>query len=159
MEEEEVHVPVGRQGPHHLEVAGGQAGQAEDGQPDRQVGEAGVARQTRYGAVEAFRRAGRTDPLAQPPPQLGLPGRLGGQGPAGAVAVAARRPGPEHRGAVHAVAVVEVGHVADRTEAPGPPVGVGVGPGAAQVAGQGTEPRFGQVPVDHVEQRPHAALR
>ncbi len=74
MEQEEVHVALHRQSVEHLEVARGQAGQAEQREPAGQVAARPVVAQDGAGVVEALGRAGAGDPLAQLAPEHRLPG-------------------------------------------------------------------------------------
>ena len=110
--------PLGERA-QHLQVAGRQPRQPEQRQPGGQVDERGSAAQPRARRLEALGRAGAADPLAQPPPQLGLPA---------ASAAAGRRrrdaplrPGPQHLRALERIAVEQAGQVADGGEAPRAP--------------------------------------
>ena len=149
---------MGGQRPQHVEVAGREAGEAEQRHARGQRGQGGVLAQPRAGAGEPVGRPRLGDAVAQAPPQLGLPGGVRGQRAARAVAVVALRPGAHHRGPVQGVAVEQVGEVADRAEAARPAHGVrGLG-GPAQVVGQRREPGLGKAAVDDLEQRPDGAL-
>ena len=161
VEQEEVDVAGGGQGPQHRQRTGRQAGEPEQGQAGREIDDGGVGPEGGAGLVEPLRRAGQPDPVPQPPPQLRLPDPLGTQRPAGAVDVVLRRPGPEHAGTVDAVAVVQIGQVAGAAEPAGPAAQVGgrrwpgSSPRRPEVAGQRVEPRLAERGVDDLEERPH----
>ena len=70
-------------------------GGAEDRQPGGQVG-AGRARSSARSVSSVSAGAGSPTPVAQPPPQLGLPPQVGGHLAAGPVEVVLRGPGPQH---------------------------------------------------------------
>ena len=79
LEQEEVDVARVGQRAQDLQVAGGQRGQAEERDARGQVAEVRVVEQPPARGVQALGRAGRADPRAQPPPQLGLPAVVLGQ--------------------------------------------------------------------------------
>ena len=116
-----------------------------------QVDEPGLVAQPRARALEPLGRAGRADPLAQPPPQLGLPRGVGR-------ACRRRRPArprADHLGPVQRVAVEQVGEVPDgwRSAARGPrPTPPRC---AARLRSHGSPSAL----VDDLEQRPHRPLR
>ena len=105
----------------------------------------------------ALGESGHADPLAQPPPQLGLPARVVGRTPP-APSCPSRRPGADHLRAVQRVAVEQLGEVAQRARgaargAPGRPSA-----GPPEVGGERREPRLAEVLLDDLEQRPDRAL-
>ena len=97
------------------------------------------ARSALAGRSEPLGRARRPDALAQQPPQRRLPGEVGGQRDPEPVDVVAGRPAGDHRRAVHAVAVEQVGEVAGRGEPPG--LRSSSSPGAAEVRAERGHPR------------------
>ena len=148
VEEEEVHVPLGRQRVQDVEVARRQTRQAEEGHARRQVDEGRLGPQPRAGVVQPLGRARLADAFAQPPPQLGLP-----------AVVAPLRPRAEHRRPMDGVAVVEIGdvpHAAQPARAPGR---VRVGSRSAEVRRQRRQPGLAERRLDHVEQRPDRPRR
>ena len=68
VEDEEVDVAMGGERLQHLEVGGGQAGEAEDGDARGQVGELGLVAEPLAGFGEALRWGGGGDPLAEVAP-------------------------------------------------------------------------------------------
>ncbi len=152
----------------HVEVADGQAGEAEEAEALGQLHQRRVGDERAAPVLGALRGAGLPERGAQPAPQLGLPADVVGQVARDAVGVAAigvvpRGPREDHLGPVHGVAVEEVGEVAHGGEAA---VAVGVaavgvvaaGRACPDVAGEHVEPRLGEVRVDDVEQGPGEAL-
>ena len=98
VQREDVHVAVGGQRPQHVEVAGREAGQAEQATAGR-AGRRAPGRRRGRRSPSAARSAGLgcADRGAEPPPQLGLPARVVGEGRAVAVDVVAGGPGQDHR--------------------------------------------------------------
>ena len=150
VEEEDVHVAAGGERAQDVEVAGREAGQAEERDALGQVGQRRRCAEPLARGLEPLGGAGVGEPLPQPPPQLGLPGRLLGH------VDLASRPAAHHRRPVQRVAVEQLGEVADGGEPPRAPVGVVLG---AQVGRQAVQPRLLQALADDLEQRPHGALR
>jgi hypothetical protein len=160
MEQEEMHVAVGGQGPQDRQGTRRQPGETEQGQAGREIDGGGVGPQGGAGLVESLGRAGHTDPVPQPPPQLRLPDPLGPQRPPGTVGVVLGGPGTEHAGPVHAVPVVEVGQVPGAAEPAGPATEIidviaCLTTGRPEIAGERIEPRLTEGGVDDLEQRPH----
>ncbi len=148
VEQEQVHVAAGRDGAQHLEITGGEAGQAEQRHPGGQGKLRRIRPKALAGGAQALGGAGLVDAVPQTPPQLGLPGDVGGYGTRGTGG-----PGAQHLGAVDAVAVVQVGDVADGGESPA------AGVAGIQVGRQRGQPRLAQQLVDHVQQGPNGPLR
>ncbi len=110
MRQPQVDVAVLGERAEHRERVGVQPGRPEDADPLGQVGQRGVGAQCRALGVQPLGGAG-AEPVAQPPPQLRLPGEVGGQrvvpvgvrGPppsrAASAAGARRRSGTARRGA------------------------------------------------------------
>ena len=93
------------------EVARGQAREAEEREPRRQVEQPGLLAQPRARPLEPLRRARHADPRPQAPPQLRLP----------VARRAAGRPGEHQRGPVQGVAVEQPGQVPHAAEPPRAP--------------------------------------
>ena len=142
VQQEQVDVAVRGERAQDVEVAGRQAREPEQREPRREVDEAAVGVQRPAGRAAPLRRPGHREPLAQPPPQLGLP-----------VLALAGRPALEHLRPVQRVAVEQLGHVADAREAPRAAVLV-----IAEVVGEQLQPRLVQRRVDDLQQRPDRAL-
>jgi hypothetical protein len=145
VQQEQVDVAVRGQRVQHAEVAGGQPREAEQGQARRQVRQVRVRAQRRARRRAALGRAGHRQPLAQPPPQAGLP-----------MVALARRPSLEQRRPVERVAVVQLGDVVDAGE---PPPAARLVPRVSEVIGQRRQPRLVQRLVDDLQERPHRPLR
>ena len=143
-------VAPGRERAQDVEVPGGEPREAEERDALGEVDERGVRPQALARRLEPLGGARLDQPLAQPPPQLGLPGGLRGH-----VDLAAR-PAADHGRAVQRVAVEQLGEVADGREAAGAPVGVGR---RAEVDREAAQPGLAQALADDLEQRPHRALR
>ena len=150
VEEEQMHLTAGGERAQDREVAGREAGQAEERQPLREVDERGLGSQARACGLEPLGGARLFEPLSQPAPELGLP-----RGLVRDVDLPARPPA-DHLGPVQRVAVEQLGDVAQGGEAPGAPVGVFL---VAQMDPQAAQPRLVQALLDHLEQRPHRARR
>ncbi len=130
-----------------LEVGARDPGQPEHRQPGRKVEQRRVLADSRARRREPLGGARSTDPLAQTPPQLGLP----------IAAFIAALPCPDQVRALHGIAVEELGYV---PYGPKPAHRVlRVTAGALEVACKRGQPRLGQALVDDLEQRPHRALR
>ncbi len=129
---------------------GREAGQAEERDALGEVAQRRRCAEPLARRLEPLGGAGVGEPLPQPPPQLGLPGRLFGH------VDLAPRPAAHHRRPVQRVAVEQLGEVADGGEPPRAPVGVVL---AAQVGRQAVQPRLLQALADDLEQRPDGALR
>ena len=147
VEQEQVDVPALTHRFEHVEIAGRQAGQPEQGDAGREVEKVGRFPQAQAGADQALGRARLADPGPQQSPQLHLPEGL---------VVAGRAVGPtlQHFGPVHGIAVEEIGHVPDGRE----PLRALHRLGFADVLRQRRQPRLVEVPLDHLEQRPHRPL-
>ena len=113
----QVHVAVRGQGAQHLQVGGRQAGEPEQRDPGRQVGVGGAFAQPAAGALDPLGRAGPVDQCPDVAPGLGLPGGVGGQVVAEAVAGPAGVPVQHHGRPVDRVAVEQVGQVTGGGEA------------------------------------------
>ncbi len=140
-----MHVPSMGQCRQHVEIAGGQTCQPEQGDPLGKVDERGVVTQSAAGIEQSFGGAGETDLLSEAAPQVRLPalfgcGRFRSTG----------SPRSEHVRTVYPVAVEQVGDVAHGGE----PAQRSLGAGIAEVTGQWGEPGFPEVGVHHFEQRP-----
>ena len=147
VQQEEVHVPTSTHGLQDVEVAGRKPGQPEQRQPGRQVQELGLLLQPSTGIDEALGGALLSQALPEEAPQLELPLRLVELGRPG-------RPALEHVGTVDGVAVEEVCDVPDAREAPRAFHGCRV----PHVLSQWREPRFVEVLLDHLDERPHGTL-
>ncbi len=158
VQQQQVDLAPGRERGEHVDVAGRQAGQAEEREAGGQPGHLRLASQARAGPLEPLGRAGDRQPAAQAPPQFRLPAGVAGQGRAGRVDVVAGRPGAQHGRAVDRVAVEQVGGVAGAGEAARAAGGVGVRPGAAEVRGQRRQPGLVHAGVDDLQQRPDRPL-
>ena len=152
----QVHVAVLGQGGQHLKPGGREPAGAED----RDAAPAGrcssgSSRSRGAGVVEQLGRAGRTEPLAQPAPQLGLPGQV-------VVAAASRRRARRGRPPRRAASPAGTGRTR-RTA--GQPAGHREPPAlvlasGAEVLGERPAPRLGRGRgVDDLEQRPHRPRR
>ncbi len=130
-------------------------GGPEEREPRREVPLA--AAETDAVLREGLRRPRDPHPLAQAPPELGLPAQVGRDLAPRAVLVLLRGPGPQHRGPVLAVGVEEPGEVAGRGE---PPARAGAGRVThdAEVGAQRRAPVLARAGVDHLEQRPDEAF-
>ena len=133
----------------HVEVGARDPRQPEQRHPHREVEQPRVVSDALACRREPLGRARGTDPGAQAPPQLGLPGLWDSVRPAG--------PRPDHVRTVHPVAIEQVGDVADRAE-PAHRV-LRVAACALEVARERGQPRLAQALVDDLEQWPHRAFR
>ena len=131
MQEEEVHVAVLGQRAQDLELAGGQAREAEQREPLRQLGEPRLGPQARAGARHPGHRIGRFDARDEPLPQLALPVIAG-----------------QELGAVQRVAVEEPREMAHGRE-----------PARRLVRQVRLQPGLVARLADQVQQRPHQPLR
>ena len=156
MEHEQMHITRLREGVEHPEVAAGQAGQAEQREPVRQLDDSRFRGQSRARGGEPLGRARPSDRRAQPPPQLGLPHAVTRKRSAGAVGVLADRPCLDHLRPAQPVAVVELGEVAHGRE---PADLLLAGLRAAEVCLQRGQPRLVEIAVDDPQQRPDEPLR
>jgi hypothetical protein len=138
-------------------VGRGQTGEPEQREPLGQPGDGRVLAQARAGRREPAGGIGHGDARGQPPPQLALPDRAGRQRVARSVGVLPARPGREHLGPLHRVAVEQAREVADRAEATG--AAGGVRRRGAHVLGQARQPRLAHARVDDLEQGPDRPLR
>ena len=152
MEHEQVQVALLRDRCQHVEVGAGYSRQPEQRQPRREVEQPRIAPDPLARRREALGRTQHADPRPQAPPQLGLPG-------VGAVGrgTTTRGPGSHHVGTVHAVAIEQVGDVADRAESAHRVLRVAAC--ALEVARERRQPRLVQALVDELEQAPDRSFR
>ena len=136
----------------HVEVGAGDSRQPEQRQPRREVEQPHIAPDSLARRREPLGRTRHADPSPQAPPQLGLPG-------VGAVGRGKRPggPGSHHVRTVHAVAIEQVGDVADGSE-PAHRV-LRVAACALEVARERRQPRLVQALVDELEQAPDRSFR
>ena len=135
----QVHVAVLGEGGEHLQASGGEPAGAEDREPRRQVAQRRIVTQARAGVVEQLGRARRTERIAEPPPQLGLPGEVLVEGRAVAALVPPGGPGAQHLGPRLAVLVEHPRQPPCHREPPSLVVG-----GAAEVLRKRPAPRLGR---------------
>ena len=142
------HVDVARGGERaqHLEPPGGQAREAEHGDPLRQRGDRRLGPQPIAGRREPLRpgrrrRSARAAGATAPPASASRSG-----------ARRVQRPTTHHRRAVQRVAVEQVGDAADGAEA-------APRSSSVEVRGQRAQPRLAQHAVHQLQQRPHHPLR
>ena len=124
--------------PGPARYAGRQARQAEQREALREVDQVGVVAQAGAGGLETLGGSGDGDARAQPPPELGLPGGVGGD-------PRRRRPraqAREHLRPVERVAVEQVGDVARGAQTTRAADGIGRLAVAAEVRGQARQPRL-----------------
>src|SRR3954447_5215072 len=117
MQQEQMHVAPIRERAQDMQVPGGQAREAEDREALRQVDEPGLLTQTRARSLDARRWIDHADPVAQTPPQLGLPEAVRPQPAAGAVLIPAGRPGADHLRAVEGITMEELREMTQGAEA------------------------------------------
>ncbi len=150
-----VHIAIGAERGQHRDLIGAQPGGPEQRQPFGQFEQPRLVAQPRACGVEALGGAGAADPLAQSPPQLGLPAQVGVER-GESVGVAAGRPVDEHRRALRAVRAEQFGQVRGRAVAAAGAVVVGA---VTEMAGEDGAPRLGQAVVDHLQQGPQHPRR
>ena len=150
-----------------LDLGDRQAGVAEQRQPGRQVPvEVWVDARVRTAGPERRERRGMADvgrvgldPGEQPAPQLGLPGEVGVERPAGAVGVAALAPVGDQLRPLDGVRREQrrqpEGHA---VAAVAPQVCVVAGEAVAEVGGERRAPGLAQARVDGGEHRPDEAV-
>ena len=145
-----MHVARARERSEHLEIA------ARHPRQPKQRHSRGKVKQLRFLADPPARHrkplggARLGDPLPQPPPQLSLPRALR------TPAALAARPAPKHLGAVHGVAVKQVGDPAHRAETPSRIPGLATR--SVQVGCERRKPRLLETLVDNLKQRPHRSF-
>jgi hypothetical protein len=137
------------------DVARGQAGEAEHGQPLGQADQFRLLLQASAGRREPLGAARHADPLTQAPPQLGLPARFDPGARArkpgtGRRRIVAGRPGQYQLGTAEAVTVKQPCDLTD--------VGEAAFPAPVQMAGQRGQPRLVDRVLDRADQRPDQAL-
>src|SRR4051812_49418527 len=88
-----------------LELAGGESGQAEQGEPFRKVRDRCVVKEPITCALPTLGRPGQTDLRPEVTPELRLPDRICRQVSTAPIAVETVRPGENHLRAMKGVAV------------------------------------------------------
>jgi hypothetical protein len=161
VEQEEVNISVGGHGFEHSEVAGWQAGQAENGDPQGEGQHVGPRYQRGGCGGEAFSEARYADPPAQPAKKLALP-----RGICRLIAVerptvpfrSSLEPAEQHLRTVDGIMVVEVCDVADGGE-PAGGSSLWRRAGGSQVVGEGSQELLSQAFVHDPEEWPYEAAR
>ena len=152
-------VTLGRERVEQVDLGDRQPGVPEEREPHRQVERLRVLAQPRHGGGVALQRRRLTDPVDQAPPELGLPGQVGGQGTTGAVGVAPLRPVGDQRRALTGVRREESRQPTCHGEAPAEPqVGLLAGQPVTEVPCERARPGLVEAGVDDVEQRPGQGL-
>ena len=134
---------------------------AEDRKPFREV--AGLWRESQpfQGGWHAFGRARHTKLNAQPPPEFGLPGTVGGKRRSPGVDVVAVGPTADHGRSGGGVPGEKACQMPRGRPAPSGTEWIQLGrPSVAtEVVPQQCRPRLSTAGVDHSKQRPHCAMR
>ncbi len=117
VEQKQVHVAVGGERAEDLKPSRRQTGETEEREAPGQLSARRLFAQYRAGSLQSFRRARPGEPIAQAPPELGLPGGIRRERTRRPVRVLTGGPGEQHLGAIERVPVEQLGEVPNAAEA------------------------------------------